>query len=51
MVIGAIFSVGNGITVDTPAPSAAAGLKLRLGLQTIIDLSSSLWSSRAQSND
>jgi len=46
MVIGAIFSLGNDITVDTPAPapSAAAGLKLGLGLRTVIDLSSSLWS-------
>jgi len=53
MVIGAIFSLGNGITVYTPAPtlSAAAGLKLRLGLQTTTDQSSSLWSSHAQSND
>jgi len=45
VVIGAIFSLGNGITVDTPAPvpSAAAGLEIGLGLRTVIDPSSSLW--------
>jgi len=34
VVIGAIFSLSNGITVDTPAPvpSAAAGLEIGLGL-------------------
>ena len=52
MVIDAIFSLGNGITVDTPVPalSAAAGLEMGLGLRTVIDLFSSLWSSHAQSN-
>jgi len=52
MVINAIFSLGNGITVYTPAPTppAVAGLEMGLGLRTIIDLFSSLWSSHAQSN-